>query len=1139
MRNSYFRLRSAASPKNTGNVTCVWTHWFASKLLKAKSVGPSTVPAHHSRGILLVTRTAVAMLFVTAVAVLPCSAQFNSSIRGIVADPAGAGVPGATAKLTNLGTNISSITTTDSSGAYDFRSLSAGEYRLDVEATNFSPASIHSTLETDQTLNVQVKLLLSSVSQSVEVQSEAPALDTADSRLQTTLPQNQIDTLPMQGRTVISLISLAPGVSGLGLLAAGGTPPDNFNVETYNTVSANGRGFDGNLYVIDGLDITSSVRAGVINTSPNPDTIQEVAIQTNTYSSEYGRAGSIQTVMTTKSGTNRFHGSGSYFYTSKALWTSAAFSPISHKAPFHYNNFSGTIGGPIYKNHTFFFASVEPLRSLSTGGGATSFEAPEFVAWSQANNPNSLGTRLMTKYPMSSSTTTTGVAKRASDVLGTACGTPATQNIPCSLPMIDSGNSSLNPYRNGTQWSIRGDQNLKSDRLYSSYYNTTLATLTASARSGMNISNSQVSHSFQLNETHTFSPKMLNEAAYGYLAIEGIAGVAGPFDIPIITITGQGTGIGVGPAHQDFIQHNYHWRDTFNLVRGHHNIRLGVEGFHGDELTLFGPQHNQPTFLFDNLYTLSTDKPRNESNVYYNPFTGQLAFFSLGVASTTGGGFVQDEWQITPHLTITAGIRFDLFGNPHGSQALKSVISNFYIGSGNDKLTQVSNGSLKQTQYVLASSPKAWSPRLGVAWDPTGSGKWAIRGGVGIYHDWFTNGELTVALRANLPVYANPTFLATQGTAPIFAVGTSATYPFGYPLPVVQPTTPDGHGGVPGQQYSIGGTDPNLKEPRVLNYTIGLERQIGKHIVVSANYAGSQAVNLPEGDVASINLDNDVNRVTGNLVVHNNILTRPNSSFGTIFYTVNGNQSSYNAFIATVKGRFGSKDNFQASYTRSESSDYGQQYPDTSLAPSTYKGPTSFNTPQRFSLSESLQLPLFTNRNLITREVAGGWVVSGAVILQSGNPFTVYTTAAFQPTFNSSNQVNGFKAGSGDYNADGYNYDFPNAPTNGYQHTTSRQAYINTGVISASQFPIPALGTNGNEQRNLFSGPGYANADLSLLKNIVIREPYRLEGRVEFFDLLNHPNLTSFVSDLSSSNFGRATQAFNPRYIQLGARFIF
>jgi Carboxypeptidase regulatory-like domain/TonB dependent receptor len=1072
-------------------------------------------------------------LAVIGMGALPCSAQFNSSIRGVVQDPAGAAIVGAKAILTNVGTNISTSAVTDSAGAYDFRSLPAGEYRLQVQATGFANASIHSILQTDESLNVPVKMVISGSATIVDVQSEAPLLDTADSRIQTTLPQNQIDSLPMQGRTVISLISLAPGVTGLGL--ASGSPPDNFNVETTNNVTANGRGFDGNLYVVDGLDITSSVRPGVINTSPNPDSVQEVAIQTNTYSVEYGRAGSIQTAISTKSGTNRIHGSASYYYTSQQLWTRSEF--VSKYAPFHYNNIAGTIGGPVIKEHTFFFASVEPLRSLTTASAATTFESPEFVQFAKQNDPNSIGTSLLNKYPVSKATFTS-VAKTAQAVFGATCGTPATQKIPCSLPVIDNGNYSLSPYRNGTQWSVRIDQNFSHDRIYGSYYNTSLSTLTASPRQGMDLGNSQTSRSGQVNETHTFSPRMLNEAAFGYLQIEGIAGTSGQFDVPISTIQGQGTGVGVGPAGQDFIQHNYHWRDTFNLVRGRHNLRMGFEGFHGDELTLFATQYSQPSFVFTNLLNFVTDNPFSEGNIYYNPLTGLPRPFSLGVSSTTYGFFVQDEWQVTPRFTLLLGGRFDNFGNPYPSKALGSVLSNFILGTGSDQLTQVSNGGLKSTSNVYNSSPKAFTPRVGVAWDPTGRGIWAVRGGIGLYHDWFTNGELTVPLRSNLPVYSLPTFLSTQGTKPIFSVGTSATYPFGYILPTNPPSVPDSHGGVVGQQNSIGGTDPNLKEPSIVNYTIGVERQLGHHLVAGVNYAGSRAYNLPEGNVSTINANNDVNRVAGNLIANNNVLVRPNQSFGAINYTKNGNQSSYNAFIATLTGRFGSRDTFQTSYTRSEAYDYGQQYPDANVDISQYRGPTAFNVPNRFSLSESIELPSFKKHNLVVKTLAGGWVVSGAVILESGQPFTVLTTATFQPTFDSTNHVNGLKAGSGDYNGDGYNYDFPNAPANGYSQPTDRQSYLH-GLFPASAFPIPTIGTEGNEKRNLFTGPGYANTDMGLLKNISVKELARLQLRCEFFNLFNRPNLSGFINDLSNSQFGKATATFNPRYIQLGAKVSF
>lgn len=1064
-------------------------------------------------------------------------AQYNSGIRGNVTDAAGAVIPGAAVTITNNATGIAVRVGSSSEGAFDFQRLAPGDYTLTVVAAGFAQAVSKPTLLTEQTLNLPISLLVSSDTQTITVDTTAPIIDSADSRLQTTLPQNQIDALPVQGRSVIGLTNLAPGVTGTGLATTSGVP-DNFNVETTNQANANGRGFDGNLYVIDGLDITSSVRPGVVNTAPNSDSVQEVAIQTNTYSVEYGRAASIQTAITTKSGGNRFHGLASYYYTGNKLWARNYFTPVAGYAPFHYNNFSGTIGGPIYKDHTFFFASTQLLRSLSTTSGATTFEAPEFIAFARSNFPNSIGTSLLTNFPVAKATVT-GVSRTAQQVFGSGCGTPATNNLPCTTPVIDAGTFSLSPSRDGSQWSVRVDQTFKKERVYASYYNSVLHTVTPNVRAGLDTPNIQTSRSFQVNETHTFSPRLINEAKFGYLPIEGLSAASGPLNIPLVNITGQGANIGIPQPHLDFIQHNYHWRDSLILVLGKHNLRAGFEGFHGDELTLFGQVQSQPVFTFSNLLDLARDQPFSESGVYYNPATGEKAFFSLGVSSTTYGFFVQDQWHPTARLTLDLGIRFDNYGNPYPSSALGSIISNFRLGAGTTLTDQVANGRLAVTNKVYDSAPKNISPRVGVSWDPTGSHKYVVRGGIGLYHEWFTNGELTVPLRANAPAYANPTFLASQGIAPIFALGTSAVYPFNYPIPKVPAGVPDSHGAYSGfPTANIGGTDSNLTIPQIVNYTAGIERQVGRHIAVGVTYAGSIGRNLPEGDINTISPNNDINRVTGSYIANKGKLIRPLTSFGAINYTRNGNQSHYNAFIATVNGRFGSRDTFQASYTRSSAIDYGTQYPENLAPRSIYEGPTSFDIPNHFSLSESLRLPGIARGNYVTRAVTGGWVISGSVILQSGTPFTVLTTASFQPTLDSNGNVTGFKTGSGDYNGDGKNYDFPNVPTSGYAQPTDRRSYL-TGLFPVSSFGIPTLGSQGNELRNRYRGPGYANTDMSILKGFAASDFGHFELRGDAFNLFNRVNLTTFQADLSNGNFGKATSAFNARYFQLAARFIF
>lgn len=183
-------------------------------------------------------------------------------------------------------------------------------------------------------------------------------------------------------------------------------------------------------------------------------------------------------------------------------------------------------------------------------------------------------------------------------------------------------------------------------------------------------------------------------------------------------------------------------------------------------------------------------------------------------------------------------------------------------------------------------------------------------------------------------------------------------------------------------------------------------------------------------------------------------------------------------------------------------------------------------------------MPGVSGTNRYVRAATNGWVLSGSVILQSGTPFTVLTTATFQPTQDAAGNVTGLRTGSGDYNGDGKNYDFPNAPASGYSQPTDRRSYMN-GIFPASNFTFPTLGTEGNELRNRFRSLGYANKDFSVLKSFPVADILHFELRGDAFNLFNRPNLTSFQSDLSNANFGKATSAFNARYFQLAARLTF
>src|ERR1700761_502222 len=504
------------------------------------------------------------------------SAQFNGSITGTVQDPAGANVPGATVTLTNVGTGEGKAGTTDAQGFYQFVSLAPGNYSVKTSAKGFADSQTSFTLQTNQTLNLPIRLTVGISNETVQVTTQAPLLDTSDTRLQETLSTQTLSDLPLAGRSMISLVTMAPGVTGTGITSNGspGSGRDNYSTETQVDSSANGQGAVGNMYVVDGLDVTSSIRAGVLNLTPNPDSIQETTIQSNTYNVDYGRASSIQMTMTTKSGTNQYHGNASDYFTYQGLLARSEFTQTY--APFHSNNISATIGGPMVPRHNigFFFFAIEPLRASAATPTNVSFEDPQFTAWAQSNFPNTLGTLLLTKYPVSK-ISNQAVQSTANTLYAGTCGTAATFFLPCGLAMVDTANYNPTSYRNGMQYNFRLDKDFKAERLYGSFYRTTLSDNTPNVRSAFAITNQYYQWAVQVNETHTFSPSTLNEAAFAGMRVEGIDGQSGLFSVPLVNVTGinvngSGNAFGAGFAQGDFIQHNYHWRGVLtHTIKSH------------------------------------------------------------------------------------------------------------------------------------------------------------------------------------------------------------------------------------------------------------------------------------------------------------------------------------------------------------------------------------------------------------------------------------------------------------------------------------------------------------------------------------------------------------------------------------------
>jgi hypothetical protein len=1066
-----------------------------------------------------------------------CWAQFSGNIQGTIQDPAGAVVPNAKVELKNTETRVTSSTLTDSEGNYRFVSLAPGAYQVTVEASGFSATMVAFTLTTGENLNLPVSMKVAAATQTVEVNAEAPVLNTAESRNQVTLQTAALTNLPLAGRNMVSLVTTAPGVVGLGTVAGGspGSGIDNFSTETQVDASGNGAGSVANMYMVDGLDVTSAIRPGVLNLTPNPDSVQEVSVQTNTFSVEYGRASSVQMSMTTKSGTDSFHGSASDYFTNQSLFAATEF--LHQYSPYHSNNMSATIGGPIIPHHQFFFFfAIEPLRSsTSTGNSVQIFEDPQFTAFAVKNFPNTLGTKILTSYAPTNATTT-GVSQTAATVFAGTCGTPATFNLPCNTPVLDSGVFNGTNYRNGTQFNVRIDKYFSKDRVYGNVYRSVLDTGGPAIRPAFAATNHFILNSWQFNETHTFSPSMVNEASFGYMRDEGIQPQTGLFSVPLINVTGS-LGFGNGFAAGDFIQHNYHWRDVLTNLRGSHALKFGYEGWFGDDVENFQGPHAQPTFNFNNLLDLAQDKPFTETGVSYNPISGQPVLWDWNAASKTWGLFVQDTWKVKSNFTLTYGLRFDNYGNPY-SRSPNTVFGNFILGPGATLADQVASGKVQVKNNVFNGSQTAWSPRVGVSWDPTKNGDWVLRGGVGIFHNWVTPANAQEEFRGNPPGPIYPTFFSTGDIKPLFVLGNSNTPPFGFTYPAIPGGQLDAHGGIVGLQPPIGAIDPNLLTPVSYNFTATVERKIVKDTVASVGYTGARGRNLLSGGGQQFNVSYgvDINTYAGDLVQHNSTVpTRLLPSFGSIFYTQNDRQSQYDALVVGVRTRFARSGFINAYYTHSRSLDDTQVYP-VATNPMQYYGPSIWDAPNRFSMTASYSIPGLQGGRGFVGRISSGWMLSAVTILQSGRPFTVNTTATFQPVRDASGNITGLSPNSGDYNADGNNNDYPNVSS--YSMLTGRQNYL-SGSIFRSNFTQPTLGTEGNEKWGQFRNPGFAETDLNVSKDTKITERVHFQLRFEFYNLFNRVNLGGINSNLTSANFGKSTSQLNPRNIQIGARISF
>ncbi len=1112
-------------------------------------------------------RRLVVLLVLSAFAGACSYAQFSGNVEGVVTDQSGAAVAGASLELRDVETGVLHTMSSSASGNYSFSNLPPGQYVLTVSAKGFKKTEVRLTVSTAQLQGVNVSLSVAAVAQTTTVVYEAPPINMDDTRIQTTLNSQTTRDLPSVNRNLWDILAVQPGVVGTGTRGAGESPgglPDNFGTQTPQ-ISANGRSYTGNVVFVDGLNVTSPIQNGNIILAPIPDAIQESSLQTNSFDAENSLGSSVLIQITTKSGTNQFHGSGDLLFTDQDLQAVPEFQ--NAVAPFARKDLVGTLGGPIKRDKAFFFADVEKLWAKNPEQqGTATWDDPAFDTWANTNFPSNVGTEALQKYPPTF-LKAAGTAETADQyLLGAPCASGQTtftytaQNgvsssvpVPCSLPVLDSGSFVFSPFYNALQYNFRFDYYLSTnDRLYLSYYNDSFDQQQPDPRSNLQSVNIMRNRYGQVDYTHTFGANLLLEGAFGFASVGGANGqpVSGQnLSVPSIGVNdgSQGFGIGGGWGPGEYRGPNYNWRAVLNWVHGAHTFKFGYEGDHAIEHGDFSPVNVRPTFAFNNLMDLVLDNPVNEGVGAYNPLTGQAGYVVFGGQTNPFGFFAQDDWKMKPNLTVTLALRWDDFTNhsPWASVGCAAPVSacfrfsDIILGSGSTIGQRIAAASVEQQKSGLFSGAQTnyWSPRIGVAWDPTGRGTWVVRGGVGVYRDWIVLGQSVDQMRNNPPSVLSETFVTSgfpgaTAVQPDFAFGQNGTYPFDFPLPAVPALTLNSQGGydsngVPLPTF-VDSLAPNLVPPLSVNYVLGVEHQLPRQFVMSASYSGSRSYNGLTGS--------DWNRCVGCTSAN-----RPNPYFGAMNYVTNSNASTYNAMILAVRHNAGARGNFQASYTLSHAMDYpeaGTRFDqDAGLGipdPSTYFnywGDANWDVRQRFSFSGLYNIPGMHEG--VGKVLTGGWEVSSLAAVQSGTPFWVVCQGP-----------------SCDYNGDGTFYDVPNAPTTNFTGSFSRAAY-KTGIFSAADFGVPAANSEGNLKRNIYRNPGYFQVDASVIKNTHVPwlgEAGNFQLRFEFLNLFNIANLgpvnsvlsgTAAGQNVASPLFGKVSTGLQARQIELAARISF
>jgi Carboxypeptidase regulatory-like domain len=1110
-------------------------------------------------------------LFLLFGAISVCYGQFSSNVQGTVSDPNGAVIAGATVTLTNVATNETQVHKTNSSGVYRFDSLLPGDYTVTTEAKGFEKTTIDRHVSTEETAGVNFKLAIGSTTTVVTVKENSVGLNPDETRLQYTLEAKDLTEMPLPDRSTITALRTAPGV--VGLIETTGSTNTNFPIgQSAPDARANGRPASSTLYLLDRVPITSTESPGQLNIVPNPDMLSEIALQTTSFSVENGSTSSLQVDLTSKSGQNQFHGDADFSYTSKPFEASPGFGAVT---PFHRRYIMGSLGGPIIKNHTFFFGSFQNINNLSALAGIGTGFTPDFYNWANqiaAFDPREV--KLFSYLPSNLSNPT--ITALGSDVYAPgstrACNTAATFYMPCTLPVRLQGAFNQNPGVKGTQYNIRLDQTMRSDkdRLYGSYFRADQTSDYIDPRPALNALTPGTVWYIGAGYTHIFNQSLVNQMNFGLdRYFQGSTNNPDAVILPHETLicSGCSNGMQVGYGPQDspntFFygsgakEHFYGLRDYVSWEKGRHSFRFGFQYQWVDYWQDNATEASRPSENFSDIIEMLQGLADDTTLTSISGRTGQWVGQYYGGQENQFGAYVEDEWKITPRLLLSLGLRWDDYGNPTKYGFDAADYANTFLGAGASLSEQVSNSHVSLVNHPFNKAQDDYFlPRVSFSWAPMADQKMTLRGGAGLYQDATSLSTLTALLPQNSPVTLASTLRDEVENGSIYNLfgnwqphsgisynpalppatglyGTQgSTPPFGFDYPTFPITGVSsrglslGPGGVP-YPGNISGIDPNLKPQSTVLWNLSVNQEFPKAIVFGLLYSGSHSYNLlqqsgsfnsPPGSGGNPTLWTDVGSIN---LLRNQLI------------------SNYNALIVTAQQRAGNF-SWQGSYTWGHT--LGEEHWVTPYITTGYYATSDLDVRNRFSFSGSYQVPGTGQR--VVRALTHGWTASGVIIAQSGNPFTVFSNSstiyANDGSSNDRPSIVPELTRFGGFTRKQYeNGVFGQGCNSGFNGASTGCPFVDDPAT------VNPVTLQGNEPINAFLGPGYFDVDIALQKRTEV--PFfggrkaTLILRAEGLNALNRLNLqgVSTVSTEGNTPFATSTVANNPRIIQVGARFEF